>query len=109
MARRKKPEFETRDEGLSRRQLESVADHATRNEKVSWDRKMDNMVSLLATLRPIEDQITDLLGQKMPIMDTIAVLRNEMVKECIHPYTHLAHKSEYIECKFCMSNLSLPT
>lgn len=108
MARRKKPEFESNDETIVRRQLELISDHATRNEKVSWDRKMDNMVSLLATLRPIEDKITDLVAKKIPIMDDISALRAEMVKECVHPYTHLIHKGDYVDCKFCMRKLSPP-
>jgi hypothetical protein len=108
MARRKKPENESKDETLIRRQMESVSDHATRNEKVSWDRKMDNMVSLLATLRPIEEQISELIAKKVPIMDNIAALRQEMVQECVHPYTHLVHKTTVIECKFCMAKLSIP-
>jgi uncharacterized glyoxalase superfamily metalloenzyme YdcJ len=108
MARRKKPENETKDEAATRRQLEAVADHATRNEKVSWDRKMDNMVRLIAEITPIEEQISDLLAQKMPIMDKIQVLRNEMVSECVHPHTHLIHKGTHIECKFCLAKLALP-
>lgn len=108
MARRKKPDNETKQETLTRRQLEIIADHATRNEKVAWDRKMDNMVTLLASLKPIEDQISDLLAQKAPIMDNIANLRSEMVKDCVHPYTHLVHKGDRIECKFCMTKLSVP-
>lgn len=108
MARRKRPEDETKDESIVRRQLEKVADHATRNEKVSWDRKMDNMVKLLATLRPIEDRIADLLAQKIPVLDEIRELRQDMCTHCVHPYTHLVHKEDHIECKFCTSKLSIP-
>ena len=50
MARRKKPENETTEQTRARRTLESIADNATRSEKVSWDRKMDNMVTLLSKL-----------------------------------------------------------
>ncbi|PPD53422.1 MAG: hypothetical protein CTY12_04900 [Methylotenera sp.] len=101
MARLKKPENETENEALVRREKETIANNATRNEKVSWDRKMDNMVSLLALLQPIEEQITDLTAQKMPIIDRIQALRTDMVKECVHPYTHLVHHEDYIVCKFC--------
>lgn len=109
MARRKKPDNESKQETQIRRQLEIVSDHATRNEKVAWERKMDNMVSLMATLKPIEDQISDLLAQKAPIIDGITNLRAEMVKDCIHPYTQLIHKGNCIECKFCMTKLSVPS
>lgn len=109
MARRKRPEFETLDETTVRKQLEAVTDHATRNEKVSWDRKMDNMVTLLSTLRPIEDKISDLLAQKMPIMDKVSGLRAEMVRECIHPFPQLVHRCSFVECKFCGTKVSLPS
>lgn len=103
MARRKKPDGETQDQAEVRRILETIADTATRSEKVSWDRKMDNMVSLLAKLRPIEEQILDLLAQKGPLLDDVQILRKEMVKECVHPYTHLTYNDDdgTIVCKFC--------
>lgn len=102
MARRKAPEVETKEETQTRRTLEQIADAATRSEKVSWDRKMDNMVTLLAKLRPIEDKIIDLMAEKTPIMDEISELRLTMVKECVHPFTHLLDKGDgTAECKFC--------
>lgn len=103
MARRKKPENESAQQTRTRRMLEAVADSATRGEKVSWDRKMDNMVSILAKLKPIEDGIIDLIAQKMPIIDEVAALRREMVRDCVHPYTHLQVKEDgSVQCKFCM-------
>lgn len=102
MARRKKPEDETVDQAEERRTHEIIADAATRSEKVSWDRKMDNMVTLIAKLRPIEDQILDLMAQKMPVIDEIAELRREMVRDCVHPYTMLANQGDGTTlCKFC--------
>lgn len=108
MARRKKPENETAEQTKIRRQLEAVADSATRGEKVSWDRKMDNMVTLLANLKPIEDAIIDLMAQKMPIIDEITALRREMVKDCVHPYTHIQTQEDgTIQCKFCMKTFQV--
>lgn len=103
MARRKKPDDETIEQAEVRRVLEQIADNATRSEKVSWDRKMDNMVKLLAKLRPIEEQIIDLLAQKGPLLDEVQELRRDMVKECVHPYTHLTFNDNdnTIVCKFC--------
>jgi hypothetical protein len=103
MARRKKPDGETLEQAEVRHILETIADTATRSEKVSWDRKMDNMVKLLAKLRPIEEQLLDLMVQKAPILDEVQALRKEMVKECVHPYTHLTFNDndETIVCKFC--------
>ena len=103
MARRKKPDDETIDQAEVRRILETIADNATRSEKVSWDRKMDNIVRLLARLRPIEEKIIDLLAEKGPILDEVQAVRKEMVKECVHPYTHLTYdpNTSTINCKFC--------
>lgn len=110
MARRKKPDNETQDEAFIRRQLETIADTASRGEKVSWDRKMDNMVSLLARLKPIEDEILDLMSKKTPIMDEIAGLRKEMVRDCVHPYTHLLYRDDdTVSCKFCNKTFAIVT
>jgi hypothetical protein len=108
MARRKIPENETPEETLIRQQLETVASNATRSEKTSWNRKMDNMVKLIAVLRPIEEQILDLMAQKMPVIDSVTVLRAQMVKECIHPIDSLVYKDDHIACKFCEKRIGIP-
>jgi len=108
MSRRKKPEGETPEEAKIRRIFESIADNATRGEKVSWERKLDNMVSIIAKLRPIEEKIMDLMAEKQPILDEINELRKEMVRDCVHPYTHLAIKPDgTINCKFCNKTFSV--
>lgn len=109
MARRKKPEGETPEQARHRRIYESVCDHATRSEKVSWHRQMDNMVSLLAKLRPIEDKIIKLQAEKIPIMDDVAMLRARMVRDCVHPYEQLVLKEQHIQCKFCDKHFRIPT
>lgn len=103
MARRKKPENETTQQTKSRQILEQVADHATRSEKTSWHRMMDNMVTALSKLRPIEDKILKLENEKVPILDEINALRSKMVRECVHPYDHLilSENSDTVTCKFC--------
>ena len=102
MARRPKPENETPEQEQERRTFEAVANHSDRSEKTSWNRKMDNMVSLLAKLRPIEEKIIDLQAEKMPIFDEVQQLRELMVTECIHPYQHLVLvEPGVVECKFC--------
>lgn len=107
MPRRKKPENETQREAIIRQELETIANTASRSEKTSWNRKMNNMVSLLAKLKPIEDQILDLMKQKETIFDEIQELRQVMVKECIHPFEQLVYKEDHIECKFCNRKLNL--
>ena len=109
MARRRKDENETEEQAEERRLFEAVANSANRSDKTSWNRKMDNMVSLLAKLRPIEQQILDLSAEKMPILDDIAALRKTMVGECVHPFEFLVDKDTYVECKFCNKKISKPS
>jgi hypothetical protein len=102
MARRPKPENETIEQEADRQLLEAVANSSDRSEKTSWNRKLDNMVGLLAQLAPIEDQIIELQAQKMPIFDKVQILREAMVGECIHPYQYLVKIDEGVAlCKFC--------
>lgn len=101
MARRKKPEGETPEQYEVRQTLETIANHATRSEKLSWERKMDNLSALLEKLTPIEAQILDLMAKKYEIFDEITSARKEMVRDCVHPYTHLLHKGTHVQCKFC--------
>lgn len=110
MARHKPAFDETEEQYTIRKQLEAIADISTRNERVSWDRKMDNMVKLIAKIRPIEEEITDLILKKQEFFDDITKLRAEMVKDCVHPISHLVHgvdevMGEYVECKFCNRKL----
>lgn len=107
MARRKKPENETVEQQRERRIAEEISNSFSRSEKTSWNRKMDNMVALLAKLQPIEDQIIELQAQKMPIIDEVQKLRTVMVNECIHPYEYLVIQQDHVLCKFCGKRLSL--
>lgn len=108
MSRRKKPIEETAEQTRERRLREEIANNANRSEKTSWNRKMDNMVKLLATLRPIEDQIIDLQSKKIPLFDEIQILRNHMKGECIHPFEYVIIHNTYAVCKFCEKRISIP-
>ncbi len=108
MARQRKPENETIEEARVRQLLESVANNADRSEKTSWNRKMDNMVKLIARLKPFEQKILDLSEQKLPILDLIQELRLTMVKECVHPFDHLTYFENHVRCKFCDRRISVP-
>jgi len=102
MARRKKPENETPAQATERNLFESIANHANRSEKTAWKRKLTNMEKLIDKIRPIEEKILTIISdEKQPILDDIHILRQEMVKECIHPFEHLVQKDGYVECKFC--------
>ena len=108
MARQRKPDNETPEQTQIRQILESVANKSNRSEKTSWNRKMDNMITLISKLRPLEDQILEIEQQKLPILDQVQELRQIMVKECIHPFDHLVYFNNHILCKFCNRNLSVP-
>lgn len=90
MARRKAPENETQAEMEVRKAREDISNHATRSEKVSWERQYGNMQKLLTEkLQPIEDQILELIGKKNEVFDEIVVLRDELIRDCIHPFEHV--------------------
>jgi hypothetical protein len=109
MARKKKPENETVDETQVRRQLDFVSNLATRSEKTSWNRKMDNMVKLISQLTPIEEKILEImLKEKQPILDQINDLRSAMINECVHPFDQLVIKEDHIQCKFCNRKIGIP-
>lgn len=101
MARRRKPLNETLEQSQIRQMFETIANSATRSEKMSWERKMDNMVKILAQLSPLENKILDLMVEKQKILDEVERLRKEMVNECVHPYHMLVEKDKIIYCKFC--------
>lgn len=108
MARQRKPENETVEEARVRQMLESIANNSDRSEKTSWNRKLDNMVKLIARLAPLEDQIAELEALKTPMIDDVQALRQVMVNECIHPYDHLTYFENHVNCKFCNRKISVP-
>ena len=86
--------------------LDSISNAPDRSAKTAWNRKMDNMVKLLAKLSPIEQDIIRLQGQKMPIFDEVQQLRETMVSECIHPQQYLTRVDGVVLCKFCQRRIS---
>lgn len=108
MSKSKKTEGETPDEAAIRRQLETIANTANRSEKVSFERKMNNLVALVADLNKIEEQIVELQIKKQPLIDSVFELRQAMVESCVHPYEYLVHKDDHIVCKFCNSIIGIP-
>jgi len=108
MARMKKPENETFEQARIRQIFETISNHANRSEKMSWNRKMDNMVKLISKIRPLEEKILELTSQKQPIMDQIAQLRQDMLTECVHPFEYLVFKDDHVVCKFCDKRINIP-
>lgn len=122
MARRKAPANETTEEMEIRKEREEISNHATRSEKVSWERQFGNMQKLLETkIQPIEEQILDLMAKKSGYIDEMVALRDELVRDCIHPFEHVTedpviddkvigngtgHSGIYT-CKFCNKKVAL--
>lgn len=109
MARLKKPDNETVEEAKIRHIKEYVSNFATRSEKTSWNRKQNNMEKLIDKLKPLEDAILEIIAQKHPLLDDMAVLRKQMVDSCIHPYDMLVVDGERALCKFCNKSITLPS
>ena len=102
MARKKKPENETMEQKDRRVLFEKIANTANRSEKTSWNRKMDNMVKLMARLSPVEEKILDIIKEeKNPILDDIAEVRKTMIVECVHPIEYLVEDGDIVRCRFC--------
>lgn len=109
MAKKKKPQNESEQEAYERRVKETVANSFSRSEKTSWNRKMDNMVKMVADLQEVENEILDYITEhKQPLLDSVQQLRQTMVKECIHPYEYLVVDQDHLLCKFCGKKISKP-
>lgn len=93
---------------LAQKHIAAVAAHHGKNEKLAWKRKVKKMTGLIADVSVVEQQILELIADKQPTLDAIAMLRAEMTKECIHPKDHLVHLTNYLLCKFCENKISIP-
>ncbi len=108
MARTKIPDNETIEETENREIFETLSNFANRSEKTSWKRKRDNIEALIERLKPLEQRILNIMEEKLPILDEIATIRNEMVENCIHPIDQLVRFDDHVVCKFCERKLSIP-
>lgn len=90
---------------------EEIANHATTSEKNAWQRKKRKMNKLMEELTPIEEELLDLKKRKDELVDQITLLRQEMVKSCIHPSNMVIEVTDQpgvAVCKFCDTKVSLP-
>lgn len=90
------------------RDLKNVASIKDKNEKLSWNRRQKKIEEMVEDMRPLEEKIMLLQAEHQVALDKIQTMRNQMVKECIHPRNLLVHKNRFIECKFCNNKLSIP-
>jgi hypothetical protein len=88
--------------------IEYIASLASRGEIKSWERKCVAMSKLLDQLRPIEEEILEIISKRQPLVDSIEELRHQMTQECIHPQEHLVDMGEYVTCKFCDRKMAPP-
>lgn len=100
---KRKQSNETPEETLARQAREVLANHATRSEKVSWERQYNNLQKLLSDeLAPIEDEILSLITSKNEVFDKMTVLRDTLRLTCIHPLHSLVEEEGGVHlCKFC--------
>lgn len=108
MARRKAPVNETEEQSIERRIKESISNHATRSEKVSWERQFTNLQKLIDNeLQPIEQDILSLIVKKNKIFDKMSIIREELINNCIHPYEQVVtEEGGNFLCKFCNKRLT---
>lgn len=91
---------------MSEEVFNTIANNANKNDKISWNRKRKKMRKMIAdNISPLEDQILELTMRKMSEMDTVIEIRDELVRECIHPKDELVKKEGYVLCKFCQAKL----
>ncbi len=84
-----------------------VSNTANISDKQSWNRKYDNLQKLIDQVNKIGDKILELESNKIPIIDEIAILRNHMIQECIHPHELLTESNGMIICKFCNKKFNI--
>lgn len=80
---------------------EYIASLPDRSEVRSWERKCVTMQRLLDELAPIEEQMFEIMRERLPLVNQIEDLRFQMTQECIHPVEHLVEKDDHVICKFC--------
>ena len=109
MSKNRVPENETEDEKVKRKQCEALNTFSSKSENMAWARLHDKMSKIIAILEPLEEDIRELQSKRLPILDELQELRGKMVKDCIHPMHMLLHCDDYIVCKFCEKQFSVPT
>lgn len=84
-----------------------IHQQSTQLDKTSWQRKYDNLQKLVKQVNDLADQMSEIEALKIPIIDQIAELRQQMVQECIHPVEMLVEHEDCTICKFCDKRINL--
>lgn len=79
-----------------------ITNYTPKNERISWNRKYKKIKNIInEKMIPLEEKMLELHMQKQIIMDEIDVIRDELIKECVHPRDCLVIKNDLVLCKFC--------
>lgn len=90
--------------------FEYVSKVKHKNERLAWKRKYEKMQTLIKEkMEPLNEEALKIIEKKQLVLDELTPLRLQLVKECVHPKEFLVHMGTHITCKFCDSNLSLPS
>lgn len=88
--------------------LKAVSNFKTKNEKLAFNRRQKKIEDLVQELEPLNDSLMKIQADRQKIIDVITELRQQLIKECVHPKNSLIHKDTFIECKFCNAKISIP-
>jgi hypothetical protein len=83
------------------KEARKISGQSTQLDKANWMRKFDKIQGYIGEVNQLAEQIMELEKAKMPILDQIAELRNELVVDCIHPKDYLVKVDGVVGCTFC--------
>jgi len=95
------------DEDQAKKELDSITKFSDKNQRLAWRRKRNRMDDLLKKMEPLNEEALKVILAKQPIMDEIEHVRQQMIKECVHPRDYLVHKGTHVLCKFCRSKIKV--
>ena len=85
-----------------------IVNHVPKNMRISWNRKRDKLTIIVAeNIQPIEEKILELTMEKQQYVDDVISLRDELIKECVHPRDSLVSKDDHVLCKFCNKKIRI--
>jgi hypothetical protein len=93
------------DEEQAQEDFEEISKFADKNQRLAWRRKMTKIDKLLAKLEPLNEQALAIILAKQPLLDDVEKVRQQMIKECVHPIDYLVHKGTHVLCKFCRKDI----
>lgn len=80
---------------------------AEKKDKVMFARKLEELEQIMVQIRSYEERISELMIAKQPLIDELTVLRQQMVKICVHPKDFLFSEGDHVVCKFCNKRLQV--